>query len=155
MRQIIAGCCVILLAGCAKSEKQAASDTATAALSAGAATPIALSDVAGKWNIRTMSQTSDSVLVEFQMVTTAETSGWSNNFPNRAPIALRVVAVDADSVVTEAGPYESVLRKGVQVTTRSVTRLQNGTLVGTTVARYTTTGPDSVLYLRFEGTRAP
>jgi hypothetical protein len=65
---------------------------------------------------------------------------------------VRVLAVDADSVVTEAGPYESVLRKGVQVTTTTVTRYQNGALVGTTTARYSA-GPDSVLQLRFEGTR--
>jgi len=46
-----------------------------------------------------------------------------------------------------------VLRKGVKVTTHSVFRLQDGKLVGTTVARYTTKGADSVRNLRSEGTR--
>ena len=53
-----------------------------------------------------------------------------------------------------AGPYESVLRKGVQVKTTTVFRLQDGKLVGTTVAHYTTKGADSVRNLRAEGTRA-
>ncbi len=86
---------------------------------------------------------------------TANTSGWTFNFPNRKPVPVRVVAVDGDSIVTEAGPFESVLRKGVQVTSRTVNRLQDGKLVGATVARYATSRPGSVLRLRFEGTHAP
>jgi hypothetical protein len=117
--------------------------------------PIALADVAGKWAMRTMTESGDSTLVSWEMVTSTETSGWSFTFPNRKPIPMRVLAVAGDSIVTEAGPYESALRKGVQVTTVSVTRLQDGKLVGTTTAHYATTGPDSVLQLRFEGTRAP
>ena len=53
----------------------------------------------------------------------------------------------------DAGPYESVLRKGVKVTTHSVFRLQDGKLVGTTVAHYAIKGADSVRNLRSEGTR--
>ena len=68
---------------------------------------------------------------------------------------MRVVAVAGDSIVTEAGPFESVLRKGVKVSTNSVLRLQNGKLVGTTIAHYATSGADSVRNLRIEGTRAP
>ena len=89
------------------------------------------------------------------MVATADRSGWSINFPNREPIPVRVVAVEGDSIMTEAGPFESVLRKGVQVSTQVVSRLQDGKLVGTTVARYAVSGPDTVARLRFEGTRAP
>ena len=75
--------------------------------------------------------------------------------PNRPPVATRVVLVSGDSIVTENGPYESVLRKGVQVRTRSVMRLRDGKLIGNTVARYTTSGADSVLRLRTEATRTP
>jgi acyl-CoA thioesterase len=57
--------------------------------------------------------------------------------------------------MSEAGPFESVLRKGVQVSTKQVSRLQDGKLVGTTVARYAVSGPDTVRRLRFEGTRKP
>jgi hypothetical protein len=68
---------------------------------------------------------------------------------------VRILAVGGDSIVMESGPYESVLRKGVQVTTRSVQRLVDGKVVGTTTAHYATSGADSVLQLRTEGTRAP
>jgi hypothetical protein len=74
--------------------------------------------------------------------------------PKRKPIAVRIVSVAGDSVVAEAGPYESVLRKGVQVTTDNTLRLKDGKLVGKTIAHYKTTKPDSVLELQVEGTRA-
>jgi hypothetical protein len=68
---------------------------------------------------------------------------------------VRVVAVDGDSIVTESGPFESVLRKGVQVNSRVVMRLQDGKLVGTTTARYQVSGPDTLATLKLEATRAP
>jgi hypothetical protein len=155
MRRFALCCCVAVLAGCAKPEQQAARDS-TAALAAGAtAAPIALADVAGKWTMKTMREGSDSVLISYEMVAGADANGWSFNFPNRQPVPIRVLAVEGDSIVTEAGPYESVLRKGVQVSTHSVMRLQGGNVVGTTVAHYSTTGADSVVYLRTEGTRVP
>jgi hypothetical protein len=156
MRRLTLCCCIAILIGCSKSKQQPAPDAAAAAPAAPAApAPISLADVAGTWNMRTMADGSDSVLISYQLVATADPSGWMTNFPNRKPVPLRVVAVAGDSIVTEAGPYESVLRKGVQVTTHQVTRLQDGMLMGTTIARYSTSGPDSVLHLRFEGTRAP
>ena len=102
-----------------------------------------------------MAATSDSTLLTYEMVATADPSGWTFNFPKRAPVPIRVLATEGDSIVSEAGPYESMLRKGVQVSTHSVMRLEYGKLVGTTIAHYSTTGPDSVLHLRTEGTRAP
>jgi hypothetical protein len=38
---------------------------------------------------------------------------------------------------------------------RTVSRLQDGKLVGATTARYKTSGPDTVAHFRFEATRAP
>ena len=116
--------------------------------------PIALSDIAGKWTVSVMSGSADTTYFKFDMVATGDTSGWSFNFPNRKPVPVRVVAVEGDSIVTEAGPFESMLRKGVQVVSTTVNRLQDGKLVGTTTARYKTTGPDSVTTLHFEATRA-
>ncbi len=131
-------------------------DTTAAAPAAPAApAPISLADVAGKWAVRTMTESGDSTLLTYEMVAGANTSGWSFNFPNRKPVPMRVVAVAGDSILTEAGPFESLLRKGVQVRVVNVNRLQDGKLVGTTTARYETKGPDSVAHLRFEGTRAP
>jgi hypothetical protein len=69
---------------------------------------------------------------------------------------VRVVAVEGDSVVYEAGPFESALRKGVTVkNSRVVSRLKDGKLVGKTTARYDVTGPDTMAHLTYEGTRAP
>jgi hypothetical protein len=117
--------------------------------------PIALADVAGKWSVRLMPESGDSTLLTYELTATGDTSGWALNFPKRKPVPVRVAAVDGDSIVTEAGPFESNLRKGVQVSVRTVNRLQDGKLVGATTARYQTSGPDTVAHFRFEGTRAP
>jgi hypothetical protein len=150
-------CCAAMLAGCAKpedrpAEERAAMDTAPAA-PAPAAT-ISLADVAGKWKVRS-TDSAGGTPVETELVATADTSGWTMLGPKRKPIPVRVVAVAGDSIVTEAGPYESFIRKGVQVTTRTVNRLQGGKLVGTIEARYATKSGDSVAYRRTEATRAP
>jgi hypothetical protein len=120
-----------------------------------APTAVTLADVAGTWNIRSTVEGAADKVVNYVMVATADESGWSIKFPDRDPIPVRVVAVEGDSIVTEAGPFESVLRKGVQVHSRVVSRLQDGKLVGTTTARYEVTGADTLTRLTFEGTRAP
>jgi len=156
MRRLMLCCCAIALVGCNKpKEEPAMESTAAAPETPAAPAPIALADIAGKWSVRTMTESGDSTLVTYEMVASGDSSGWSLNFPKRKPVPVRVVAVDGDSIVTEAGPFESVLRKGIKVTTRSVNRLQDGKLVGTTTAHYATSGADSVRNLRFEGTRAP
>lgn len=111
-------------------------------------------DLAGTWTVRATSAAGDSVTT-MQMNATSSRSGWTLTFPGRDPLPLRVVALEGDSVVTEVGPYESVLRQGVMVTTRMTSRLEGDRLVGTFVARYETTEPDSVLRGRLEGTRSP
>jgi hypothetical protein len=155
MRFLALLCCAAVAAGCSKPEQTPAQDT-TAVVTPPPPAPISLAEVAGTWTVRSMAEGSDSVLVTTTMVATADTSGWSITLPGRAkPVPSRVVAVAGDSIVTEAGPYESVLRKGVQVTTNSVMRLRDGKLVGTTVAHYKTAAADSVVRLRTEGTRVP
>jgi hypothetical protein len=116
--------------------------------------PINLGSVAGTWNFKTMPATGDSVLVTYTLIATADTTGWIMTLPNRKPMALHVT-VSGDSVMTDSPQYESVLRKGVKVTTNGTLHLVGDKLVGTTVAHYTVTGPDSVRMLRTEGVRAP
>ncbi len=158
MRCIALCCCAVVLAGCNKPKEQPPAAEAPAAASETPAappapTPIALADLAGKWKMRTMPENTDSTLISYEMVATGDTTGWVFHFPKRKPVPVHV-AVGGDSLVLDAGPYESVLRKGVQVTTHSVSRLQDGKLVGATTAHYKTSGPDSVRLLRVEGTRA-
>jgi len=157
MHRITLCCCAVVLVGCNKPKEQPAAEAPAAAPEAEAAppapAPIALADLAGKWNIRTMTESGDSTLLTFEMVASGDTTGWVFNFPKRKPVPVRV-SVGGDSIVLEAGPYESLLRKGVQVTTHTVERLQDGKLVGATTAHYKTSGADSVRQLRVEGTRA-
>ena len=151
MRPIVLLCCAAVLVGCGGGDDAPAADTTAVAP---AAPTLALSDVAGKWHARVMSETSDSVLVEYDLTATADTAGWMMMLPNRPPMAMRVTA-GGDSIVAEAGPYESVLRAGVTVSTRSVMRLQGGELVGVTTARYQTATGDSVVMLRSRAVRVP
>jgi len=139
---------------CAKSGEQTA-DTGMAAAMMPAA--ISVADVAGTWTVTAWNERRDSVLVTSELMATADTTAWMMHLPNRNPIPVRILSVAGDSIVTESGPYESVLRKGIQVTTHSVYRLQDGKLVGTTVARYTGAGvgADSVRTIPVEGTRKP
>ena len=116
---------------------------------------ITLDEVAGRWAMRVTLMGGDSTLVTHELVASANRTGWRLIFPNRRPIPAQAVAVAGDSIVTVFGPYESVLRDGVMVTTRSVYRLRNGRLHGTTVAQYATHSPDSVLQVRSVGTRMP
>jgi hypothetical protein len=153
MRFFVSLCCAAVVAGCSKPDAPPAQDTT--AVAAPAPAPISLAEVAGKWTVRTMAENSDSVLVTSEMTATADTSGWMTMIPGRPAMATRVVEVAGDSITTEFGPFESVLRPGVQVTTRSVMRLRDGKLVGTLIARYPTAGADSVVRLRLEATRAP
>lgn len=156
MRRFALCCCAVVLVGCSQSkDKPATDEMADTAAAPAAPAPIALADVAGKWSVRIMPESGDSTLLSFEMVATADTSGWAFNFPKRKPVPVRVVAVEGDSIVTEAGPFPSNIRKGVQVTTHTVHRLQDGKLVSATTAHYATSGPDSVAHFRFEGTRAP
>jgi hypothetical protein len=155
MRTLTLTCCALLLVACEKPKEQAPAADTTAAMAPAPApaapAPISLADVAGKWTMKTMPENSDSVLITYEMV--ADSNGFTMNFPKRKPVKAKVTA-SGDSLVTEAGPYESLLRKGIQVKTNSVLRLKDGKLEGTTIAHYTTKGPDSVRTLKTEGTKA-
>lgn len=113
-----------------------------------------LADVAGRWNVRAVPTSgTDTTPTNSVITATSNTSGWTITFPGRAPIPIRV-SVDGDSIMTETGPYPSVRRKGVQVTTNGVMRLQGGNLVGTSTAHFQVKTADSVLVLNTTGTRA-
>ncbi len=148
--------CATVLSGCAKKDN-AAVDTSSMAVTSTTTTapaPVNLADVAGKWNMRSVPTTgADTSATTYVMTATSNTSGWTITFPGRAPIPMRV-SVDGDSIMFDAGPYPSVRRKGVQVSTNSVSRLEGGSLVGTTIAHYKVKTADSVLTLKSSGTRA-
>jgi len=77
----------------------------------------------------------DTVIAS-EVIATADGKGWVTKIGNRPPIPTRVVASGGDSVVTEAGPFESVLRPGQMVTTRTAGHYKGDTMTGTIEARY-------------------
>ena len=137
-----------LITACAPRE-DAAPDTA--------ATGVSLADFAGTWDGTVTPPGSDSVVANIEMLATSTPDGWSFTVVNAANPAMsstspaRVVALEGDSLILEAGPFESILRAGQQVSTRSVYRLQGGTMVGVVRATYAATG-DTIM-LSSEATR--
>jgi hypothetical protein len=78
------------------------------------------------------------------------------SFPDRPDPVPLTVAVDGDSLIMDAGPYRSALRaESTMVTLRSISRIENGIMMGTFTAHYDTQSPDSVLRGRTHGTRVP
>jgi hypothetical protein len=160
-RHVAIVCCTTLVAvGCAKSD-QAAKDSAAAAT---AATPapaaalaptLSLADFAGKWQVRAVPETGkDTTPTNYVLTATADTTGWMIDFPSGVKVPTHVT-VSGDSLLISTGVFSSQRRKSMKVMTEGSARLQNGKLVGTTVAHYTNAGPDSVLRLHIEGTKMP
>lgn len=145
-----------LVAACAKTETSTPVDTGAAAMApapAPAPAPISLPSVAGKYQVTSRGQGADTTVVTYELNATGDTTGWTITYPNREAIPVKIVTVAGDSIVTETGPFTSVRRAGVPVTTRSTYRWQNGQLVGTTVARYDVKGPDTMRVFVIEGTK--
>ena len=151
----------LMLAGCAKSE-QAAKDSASAAAAAEMAAPapapapppaLSLSAIAGKWQVKSVPVSgADTTPTKYVLTATADTTGWMIVFPSGLKVPLQV-SVSGDSLIDKTGTFQSQRRKGVKVKTEGVMRIQNGKLVGTTVAHYMSAGADSVLHMRVEGTK--
>jgi hypothetical protein len=157
-RLIALGGCVALAVACGKSDQAAKDSAAMAAAPAPAPppppAPLTLADIAGKWNLRTVPDSGDTTPTLSVLEGTADSASWKIKFANGLTVPAHVTA-SGDSIITDIGPYASVRRKGMQVTTHGVMRREGDRLVGTTVAHYKTTRPDSVLRLRTAGTRAP
>lgn len=143
---------LLLAAACAApSADQRAADSAAPVVAA--KTPLRPADVAGRWRVKAMSYRGDS-LTTYELVATGDTAGWSITFPNRPALPLQVLAVAGDSIVTETGPYPSVLRRTIAVRSlRGIHRLEGDEIVGSFTARYETTQPDSVLHGTHVGRR--
>lgn len=151
----------LLLAACAKSD-QAAKDSAAGVAAAPAPAPapapppaIALADVAGKWQMRAVPESgTDTTATNYVLTATADTTGWVATYPSGLKVPVHLMA-SGDSLIMKSGPFSSQRRKNVKVSTDGTLRLQNGKLVGTSIAHYAKAGPDSVLRLHVEGTKTP
>jgi len=144
----------VFFLGCAKSEPPAETTPTPEAPAA-----IALADVAGTWDGTITAAGSDSVLVVTEMTATGEPTGWVLKVANaKTPtewttVAPTSVVASGDSVVMDAGPFKSVLRAGQDVSTHSVYRLVDGSLIGTMWATYPASG--DMIELRSTATRRP
>jgi hypothetical protein len=146
----------VLALACSRPESAAdtvATDTATA-MTAAPASPMAA--MQGRWNMRSIPMQGDTTPTVYTLDASGDTASWTINFAGRTePVKLHVISMDGDSIVTRTDEYESARRRGVRTVTTSVMRVQGDRISGTVTARYRTTGPDSVLVLRSEGTRIP
>jgi len=147
MRRLTLVLSSVLLAACAKPETPPAADAA-------AAPTINLADVAGEWMVQATAMGSDSVIVMFSMTASADPAGWSMNLTDRDPVPM-VITVSGDSIIHNAGPYQSVLREGVQVSVSGSMHLVDGELVGPSVAHYVTSDSDSTANLWVTAKRVP
>src|SRR2546426_3422519 len=75
-------------------------------------------------------------VVKSLLTATAGANGWVTHLAGRDPIPTRVVAMGGDSVVTEAGPFQSVARPGQTVTTHESLHFKDDAAWGTIEARY-------------------
>ncbi len=140
----------LLLAACGGADNR---EPAAMADTTGAVPDLTAADLAGTWSMKATTITGDSTLVDYTMTATADPAGWTVTFPGRDPMPVKVESLSRDSIVTVIGPYESVLRQGVMVTTRSVSMLMGDRLAGSFTAHYQNAGADSVLQGRSTGTR--
>lgn len=147
MRALCAAACLAAFAACTPKDEQPAPPPPPPA-------PINLTEVAGTWAFGARDMANDSTILFFKITATADTAGWMIELPNRKPMKMQV-RTDGDSVMTAVGPYESVLSKGLQVSTTGVMRYQDGRLGGITTATYKTAKGDSVVQFRSDGTRTP
>ena len=143
---------VVVLAACSKPDTAATNDTgAVAAVEPAAASSLA--SVAGVWNVNVMPADRDTVLTSYVLNAT-DTANWTFTFTGRTDaIPMRVTGTNGDTLLTEAGPFDSGVRSGQKVSVKSKNWIQAGKLMSLVDANYAGTPPDSIVKLRSEGTR--
>ena len=111
-----------------------------------------LGAIAAIWDVNVMPLDKDSILTTY-LLNTTDTTGWMFAFPDESPVKMRVIDRKGDSLVAEAGPFDSKVMQGLKVRTISRAEFVGNTLSGTVEAHYETTGPDSARTYRIDGTR--
>lgn len=149
MRPAILAALVLAVAACAKTETPA-TDSPAAAAPPPAPAALTAADVAGTWEAEGMPMDKDTVVVRFTMTNDSTGQNSMTVFASGDRIKSTSNAFNGDSLVSNAGPFKSQVRKGQQVTTRVVLRMQDGKLVGQSHSKYA--NGDSTVY-RIAATR--
>ena len=97
---------------------------------------VSISDFAGTWDLSAqLVGVADPV--RLGLSGSPGRSDWVMVFEGRDPVPVQV-SMMGDSLITVSDPYESVLRDGVMVTTRSAAVMQDGGMVGKVLVTYDT-----------------
>ena len=113
----------------------------------------AIADFAGTWN-STATLTGVANPVPSTMTVTADGVGSTITMEGRVAIPV-TISMMGDSLVAVSAEYESILRKGVMVSTRTAAVLDGGMMKGSLIATYkSTAGPEMVMGT-IESHRAP
>lgn len=148
MRRVALVLSLALLPACAPKDEAPAADQA--AVQAPAAPTMA--DFAGNYSVSAIIGTDT---VPSTMMLTADGAGSTMSLEGRANIPL-TVSMSGDSVVTQSGEYESVLRKGTMVTVRTAAvRGADGAITGNMVATYKAAGGETMANGTITGTKTP
>ena len=152
MRLIALLGCVAIVAGCTAKENPPAADTTAMAPAPAPAPAMSLASIAGMWNVTVKPEGKDTVVATYVLNTTDSTA-WTFAFPGAKPVPMKITGMSGDTVMTETDWFDSAVRKGLKTRTNATAWMQDGKLVGKTVAHYQTTGPDTVRVFMTEGTK--
>ena len=150
MRRTVMLGLAVVFAACSKADTPPATDTVAAMPGSPAA--VSLASFAGTWDVNVMPEGSDSVATS-HVLNVTDTAAWKLEFSDRAGADVRITGMRGDTVLGEAGPFESGVRRGVQVRTTNSFWLEDGKLRGKTTARYETTGSDTLRMFTSVGTK--
>jgi hypothetical protein len=139
----------VIITACTAKETPPAD---TAALTESLPPGKSLGAIAAIWDVNVMSMDKDSVLTTY-LLNTTDTTGWMFAFPQQSPVKMRVTDRKGDTLVAEAGPFDSKLRPGMKTRTISRAAFVGNTMSGTVEAHYEGAGADSVRTYRIEGSR--
>ena len=145
----------VLLAACSKAETPAADTTAMAPAAAAAPAPLTAADVAGKWSGTSMAETTDSVTLRWTTENVDDMNGKLMIEGQKDAIAF-TRTFDGDSMIASSAPYANPAdAKAPKIVFRSIGRLKDGKLVGTSM-NMLADKPDSVVSRgRWEATKMP
>ncbi len=109
-----------------------------------------LASLSGVWNLTAMIDgTPDPIAVR---VDAGADGVWTMTLPDREPMVVDVT-MEGDSVIMVVPDYESVIRDGVTVSTRTAAVVDGDDMMGTITATYRSDDGDEVVGGTMEGSR--